>query len=135
MTSWADRRAPDFKHDRPGRPVPCSNASADWPSSSATPLATRCSASGVVISLSNGGSTWSCNSTTVTVDAAPHQVLGQFQPDETGPDHDRPLDPVVDPILDAVHVLEVAQREDAGQVDARDRRPQGGRPGARISLS
>ena len=62
-------------------------------------------------------------------DAAADEVLGQFQADKPGPHHDRPLDALVHQLLDAVHVLEVSQREDAGQVDAGNRRPQ--RSGAR----
>ena len=51
---------------------------------------------GVVISLSSGGKTWSCNSTTRRGDAAAHEVLDQFQADEAGADHDRLLDAPVD---------------------------------------
>ena len=68
-------------------------------------------------------------------DAPAHQVLDQLETDEPRPHHDRPLDPMVDATLDLVHVLQVAQGEDARQVDTGNRRPQGSPPGARISLS
>ena len=65
ITSWAGKRSPDFS--RTMQPVRRSarNAAADWQSSTVTPLAASVSTMGVVISLSNGGKTWSCNSTTV----------------------------------------------------------------------
>ena len=51
-------------------------------------------------------------------DAPAHEVFDQFQADEAGPDHDRLLHALVHAGLDAVHVLQVSQGEDAGQVDA-----------------
>ncbi len=61
--------------------------------------------------------------------ALTHEVLDQLQADEPGPDDDGLLDALVHAGLDAVHVLQVAQREDAGQVDAGHRGPQGRCPG------
>ena len=57
-------------------------------------------------------------------DAPAHEVLDQFQADEARPDDDRLLHALVHAGLDAVHVLQVPQGEDAGQVDAGQRRAQ-----------
>ena len=57
-------------------------------------------------------------------DAPAHEVLDQFQADEARPDDDGLLHALVHAGLDAVHVLQVPQGEDAGQVDAGQRRAQ-----------
>ena len=60
-------------------------------------------------------------------DAPPHEVLDHFQADETRADDNcLPYAPV-DAGLDAVGVLQVSQGEYAGQVNARQRRLDGGR--------
>ena len=65
-------------------------------------------------------------------DAAAAEVLGHLQADVAAADHHRParLAAMADPGVDLVHVVEVAQGEDAGQVDARQRRPHRRGPGA-----
>jgi hypothetical protein len=52
------------------------------------------------------------------------EILRQFEADEAGPDHDHPLCGRVHPSLDAVNIVEVAEREHVRQIDARNRRPQ-----------
>lgn len=67
-------------------------------------------------------------------DAAADEVFDQLQADETGPDHDCLSDPLVDALLDAIDVGQIPEREDAVQVDARNRRPQRSRPGGQNQL-
>ena len=52
------------------------------------------------------------------------EILGQFEADEAGADHDHSLRGSVHPGLDTVDIVEVAEREHVRQVDARNRRPQ-----------
>lgn len=52
-------------------------------------------------------------------DAAPHQVFDQLQANKTRADHDRLPYSCCKSCDNPIGVLEIAQREDAGQVDAR----------------
>jgi hypothetical protein len=71
----------------------------------------------------------------VTVFAEAHELLGHFEADETGAD-DGDAAGGRGGGLEAVHVDERAQGEDAGVVDAGQRRGGAGTaPGARTSLS
>ena len=57
-------------------------------------------------------------------DTLAHEVFDQFQADEAGPDDHGLFHALVHAGLDAVHVLQVPQGEDAGQLDASERGPQ-----------
>lgn len=56
--------------------------------------------------------------------ASAHKVLGHFESDETGADDKRRLGARVERRLDPIAVAQIAQRVNAGQVRARERRPE-----------
>ena len=88
---------------------------------------------GVVISLSNGGSTWSCNSTTVVAMPRRTKFSTSSRPMNPAPTMTACRTPGQS-VLDAVDVLQVPQGEDAGQVDAGNRRTQRCRSGCQDQL-
>ena len=124
MTSWAGKPLARLQPDdqaigasaRIPRPTGRAAASRLLPDSVST--------IGVVISLSNGGSTWSCNSTTVVAMPRRTKFSTNSRPMKPAPNDDGLLHALVHSLLDAVHVLQIPQREDAGQVDAGNRRAQ-----------
>ncbi len=59
-------------------------------------------------------------------DAAPHKIFDELQSDKAAADNDRLRHAAPERLDDGVHVLHIAEREDARQVDSRQRRPQRG---------
>ena len=85
--------------------------------------AARCSVTGAAISGSSGGITCGSFSSTRHREPAMDQVLDHLQADEAAADDDRRAGAALgDPRADAARVGDVAHGEDAGQVDARQRR-------------
>ena len=74
---------------------------------------------GLVISRSNGGNT-DLQLTDGGVDSAADEILNQFQANEACPDYDGIRHPRVQSRNDAIDILQIAKRKDAGQIDAGD---------------
>ena len=67
--------------------------------------------------------------------ASSRQLLHHLQPDESGSDDDRLGCPSgLDRGIDAIGVVQIAERQDVGRIDTRDRRDNRLCAGARISL-